>query len=289
MKNICLVANLDRDIDGRYLREVIDWLKKQGISAIVGEREAKVINNDAGVAFGDELYEKSDMVVSLGGDGTMIAASKKASVYNVPVMGINLGTLGYLTDAAGGKAGLSALEKVVRGDYKTEKRMMIEAAIFDQDRNVVKDGLLALNDVCVLRGNVPKAKVYSLQINGECLDKYKSDGIIVATPTGSTAYNLSAGGSILSPDIECVSITPICSHNLSSRPLVVSAHDIISIKAFGDYWKDNENEVIVSLDCQENVGLREGYSVQIQKAKNYATHIKTNDLGFYDIIRMKMH
>jgi len=289
MKNIGFVANLDRDINGEYLQKVTNWLLSKGLSPIIRDSEAALVNNHAKVASGDELYEQSDIVVGLGGDGTMIGASKKAAMYGVPVMGINLGTLGYLTDAGGGEAGIEALRKVLLGDYKTEKRMMLEASILDENKNPVTDGLYALNDVCVLRGTSPKAKSYSLQINGDYLDKYKADGIIVATPTGSTAYNLSAGGPILRPDMECIAVTPICPHKMNSRPMVVSANDVMNIEVFGDYEGEDINEVMLSLDCQHNIGLRKGYSAEIKRSKKYVTLIKTNDLGFYDILRKKMH
>jgi len=289
MKNIGFVANLDRDINGEYLQKVTDWLLSKGLSPIIRDSEAAFINNHSKVTSGDELYRLSDLVVGLGGDGTMIGASKKAAMYGVPVMGINLGTLGYLTDAGGGEAGIESLRKAIFGDYKTEKRMMLEASILDENRKVVMDKLYALNDVCVLRGTSPKAKSYSLKINGDYLDKYKADGIIIATPTGSTAYNLSAGGPILRPDMECIAITPICPHKMNSRPLVVSAHDVMNVEVFGDYEGEDINEVMLSLDCQHNIGVKEGYSVEIRRSEKYVTLIKTNDLGFYDILRKKMH
>ena len=289
MKNIGFVVNLERDVDGKYLKEVTDWLLAYGLSPIIGHKESKFIDNKSRVAEGDELYKLSDLIVSLGGDGTMIGAAKKACIHNVPIIGINLGTLGYLTDAAVGEDGLEALRRVINGDFKVEKRMMLEAAILDEHKNVVQDGLLALNDVCVLRGSLPKAMPYSLQINGEYLDKYKADGIIIATPTGSTAYNLSAGGSILRPDMECISVNPICPHKLNPRPLVVSASDVISVEVVDDYQDNAGNEAILSLDCQENFELLKGQSVRIRKAESYVTLLKTNGLGFYDILRMKMH
>jgi len=289
MKTIGLVVNLDRDINGEYLKEVADWILSRGLRPIVRESDAKFLSSEYRTAKGDELYKLSDMIVTLGGDGTMIGASKKAAVFGASIIGINLGTLGYLTDSARGEAGIESLRKVLDGDFKVEKRMMLEASILDSSGNVVNSGLLALNDVCVLRGASPKSKSYSVQINDNYLDKYKGDGIIIATPTGSTAYNLSAGGPILRPDMECISITPICPHKMNSRPLVVSASDIIDIGIEGDYEQEGRSEVTLSLDCQENIELEKGQSIKVEKSKTYATFLKTNDLGFYDILRMKMH
>jgi len=289
MKTIGLIANLDRDINGEYLKEVVDWSLSRGVRAIVRESDAKFLSSEYRMAKGDELYKLSDMIVTLGGDGTMIDAAKKAAVFGVPIIGINLGTLGYLTDSARGEAGIESLRKVLEGDFKVEKRMMLEASVLDESNNVINSELLALNDVCVLRGALPKSKSYNVQINDSYLDKYKGDGIIIATPTGSTAYNLSAGGPILRPDMECITITPICPHKMDSRPLVLSANDIIDISIEGDYEQEGRSEVTLSLDCQENIELEKGQSVKVWKSKKHVTFLKTNNLGFYDILRMKMH
>jgi len=289
MKNIGLAANLDRDINGKYLREVTDWLLDRGLSPIVREEAVQFVDSRCRPSNGDYFYELSDMIIVLGGDGTMIKASKKAAIHNVPIIGINRGTLGYLTDSESGAGGIEALRKVMDGEFKTEKRMMLEASVLDEKSDIIQSGLLALNDICVLRGTSPKAKSYSLQINGEYLDKYKADGIIIATPTGSTAYNLSAGGPILRPDMECIAITPICPHKMNSRPLVVCAQDVISLAVDGNYEDEGGNEVILTLDCQENISLEKEQIVRVRKSKNYVTLIKTNDLGFYDILRKKMH
>ena len=289
MKTIGLVANLDRDIDSVYLKEVADWILSRGLLPIIREGDAKSLGSEYRTAAEDELYKLSDMIVTLGGDGTIIGASKKAAMYNTAIMGINLGTLGYLTDAACGVDGIEALGKVLDGEFKIDKRMMLEASVLDERGNVIDDGLLALNEVCILRGMFPRAKSYSLHINGDYLDVYKGDGIIIATPTGSTAYNLSAGGSILSPDMECIAITPISPHKMNSRPLVVSADDILNIDIDGDYEHEDRSEVMLSLDCQVNIDIEKGQSVRVERSKKYLRLIKTNDLGFYDILRKKMH
>ena len=285
MKNVGLVANLDRDIGGQYLAEVVLWLLDKGLSPIVTDDVSHLVDKRCRTVCDDELYRLSDMMVVLGGDGTMLGASKSASKRNVPMIGINLGTLGYMTASEGGAGGLEALQKTIEGNYKTEKRMMLEASVLDDNGNILTRGLLALNDVCVLRGMAPKAKSFNLHVNNQYLDTYKADGIIIATPTGSTAYNLSAGGPILRPDMECIAITPICPHKMDSRPMVVSAQDIVSIELIGEY----EGESILTLDCQENILLKRGQHVDVKMSGNYLTLIKTNDFGFYDILRKKLH
>jgi len=284
MKNIGLIANLDRDIGGKYLTELAGWLSGAGFRPIVTEQMAQFVHTPCHVACEDELFADSDFCVVLGGDGTILRASKPASKYGVPLLGINLGTLGYLTDVES-SGGIESLTKVLEGNYVTERRMMLTADILEADLSVADSGLLALNDVCILRGAEPKIKSFSMSINGQFLNNYKSDGVIIATPTGSTAYNLAAGGPVLKPDIEAIAITPVCPHNMHSRPLVVSGEDVLGV-GMGEGFSQ---EVILTLDGQDHINLESGQRVRVKKSDNYTTLIKTNDMGFYDILRMKLH
>jgi len=283
MKNIGIISNLDRDIGGKYLAEVVQWLGCCGLSPIVTNDSKQFVHNSCRAVSEDELYIASDFIVTLGGDGTMLSASKLASKYNVPLMGINLGTLGYLTDVESSD-GIAAIEKVIAGRFVTEKRMMLEARLLNENMEVVSGEFLALNDICVLRGATPRIRSFDLNINGLFLDTYKADGIIVATPTGSTAYNLAAGGPVLKPDIEIIAITPVCPHNMHSRPLVVSGADVVGLEVSEGY----EQEVVLTLDGQNHIPLKKGQSVRVKKSQNYMTLIKTNNLGFYDILREKL-
>jgi len=283
MKKAGIITNLNKDIDATYTAEIAGWLTEQGVEvALAGGIENKLnIYKTMGI---DEFYSWCDFVVVLGGDGTILRAARAASLYDVPVFGINLGTLGYLTDVERGEA-FSALGKVISGDYKTEKRMMIEAEISGPGYNGKTERLIALNDICVLRGAVSKVISLDLKVNDIFMDTYRADGIIVATPTGSTAYNLSAGGPILKPDIELIAITPVCPHKIYSRSSVVSAEDVVSL----EIGECHGGEPILSLDGQESVNLEKGQIVKIYKSRAYTTLIRTNNLGFYDILRRKFH
>ena len=285
MRNIGLIVNLDRDIGGKYLAEVASWLSAKGLCPIITKNLEMFVNTDCRVTDEDKLYRQSDFIITLGGDGTILGASRFASKYDTPLMGINLGTLGFLTDAEE-RGGIEAISKVLEGKFNTEKRMMLEAEILSDDfTHTVKSGLIALNDVCVLRGSAPKVKTFSLNINNQFLDSYKADGIIIVTPTGSTAYNISAGGPVLKPDIEIIAITPVCPHKMHSRPMVVSAEDVISVEI-----EDNcEHEAVLTFDGQDHIVLEPGQAVRVKKSPNYVTLIKTNNLGFYDILRAKLH
>ncbi|MCL2591869.1 MAG: NAD(+)/NADH kinase [Defluviitaleaceae bacterium] len=268
MKKIGIFVNEEKDINSNYTKEVYSWAEKNGFIPVV-------INT----TFINESCSYYKYIVVLGGDGTMLSAARNFAKYNVPLIGINLGTLGYLT-AADKKEGLLALEKIAKNDYKIEKRMMLEVTIDGK-----KSDHIALNDICVLRNSISKIISLKIWANDEYIDKYRADGIIVSTPTGSTAYNLSAGGPILKPDIELITITPICSHKIYSRPSVISAQDEVNIVIDDSI----DNDAVLVLDGQVRIPLKPKSKIAIKKSEYYTSIIKTNNLGFYDIIRLKFN
>ena len=283
MNKAGIITNLNKDASAEYTMLVANWLTEHGIEVAFAKELENVIGQGLFMEI-DELHLWCEFVVVLGGDGTILRAARTASLYNVPVFGINLGTLGYLTDVERSEA-YSALEKVIKGDYKTEKRMMIEAEISGPGYESGGERLIALNDICVLRGAVSKVITLDLKVNDIFMDTYRADGIIVATPTGSTAYNLSAGGPILKPDIELIAITPVCPHKIYSRSSVVSAEDVVSL----EIGECRSGEPILSLDGKKHVNLEKGQIIKIYKSTFYTTLIRTNNLGFYDILRRKFH
>jgi len=205
LKKVGIISNFDKDAGLKVTKTIADFLEQKGADLLMLENMAKPLNMGRYAVSEKELYNESDFLVVLGGDGTILGAGRKAAIYDTPLLGINLGTLGYLTDVE--KSGAkTSLEKVLKGDYKIEKRMILEGFISSKG----KSGILALNDVCIFRGSFSKIVKLNLFINNEYLYTYRADGVIISTPTGSTAYNLSAGGPILKPDVQMVVITPIC-------------------------------------------------------------------------------
>jgi NAD+ kinase len=249
---IGIVTNKEKDFSLLYTAQVRDFLLERGNNVTVSD-------NTSG------LFEDADFWVVLGGDGTMLRCSHAAAMRDIPLLGINLGTLGFLTDAEE-QDGIKVLEKVLAGEYETEKRMMLEAGNY-----------FALNDVCV--GATSGLKTFDLYVNDHKLDTIRADGIIVATPTGSTAYNLSAGGPILMPGGQMMVITPICPHSLSTRPLVIGAEDTVRIFA---------RQVSPIIVDGETIGETLPHdSVTIRKSEYSATIIKTAPVHFYDVLRKK--
>lgn len=280
MNKIGFITNIDKDPDLIHTKELSLWALDKGCQVLLNSALCKKINVGLPMSSTDEIYEKADFVVVLGGDGTILRVARKASIYGTPILGINFGTLGYLADVekADGKL---AIEKVLNGDFKIEKRMMLEAYI---ERGCMShDTQLALNEVCVSNANFSRMISLSVEINDEYINTVRADGVIVSTPTGSTAYNLSAGGPILNTNTELMTITHICPHALYARPIVVSGDDVIKIKVVGDY-----SNTQVTFDGQNGDRVKNGDTIVIKKSKYYTDIIKTTNLSFFDILRRKM-
>jgi len=218
----------------------------------------------------------ADFVVVLGGDGTMLSAARETAMHGTPLLGINMGKLGYLTDVEvdGAK---DAILAVINGKYTTEKRMMLQAVIDENDTQ-----LIALNDVYITHNRLLGFEIW---VNDEYIDSLNADGIIVCTPTGSTAYNLSAGGPILKPDAEIIAVTPICPHALHARPLVLSSKDEIVIKISCDSGQPLHNIVSADGETHETHNCEK---ITIKRSQYSATIIKTGERSFFDVLRKKL-
>lgn len=229
-----------------------------------------------------ELYQYSDFLISLGGDGTLLGVGRRTAEFEKPILGINLGTLGFLTAEEKNNAE-EAIDKVLQGKYKLEKRMMLECTRAKED--VRETGMIALNDICITRGNLYKILEFNVFVNDEYVDTLRADGVIICTPTGSTAYNLSAGGPVLKADAQIIAITPISPHTLTSRPIVVSANDVVTVEINPSR---EDTPFTISADGQDNKTLMGKNVVQIRKAAVCTTIIKTKPQSFYDVLRHKL-
>lgn len=281
MKTVGIVPNYNKEPAMKLVNELAEFLLKKECKVVLTYKIAEMTGlNDLGVTK-YELYSKSDFIIVLGGDGTLLDTGRKAAKFGTPLLGINMGTMGFLATADGSEAE-AAIEKVLNGEYKIEKRLMLESEIISDTDNPKQ--YIAVNDVCISRGVFTKITEYNIYVNEEYLATFRADGIIISTPTGSTAYNLSAGGPVLKPDIACMVITPICPHSLHSRSIVVSADDTVRIEAsFG-----SNGDIIMSMDGQTSVILNNGDIINVRKSANSINIIKTNTRSFYEILRKKL-
>ncbi len=217
----------------------------------------------------DKLESGYDFAFVIGGDGTILKAARFYSEFDTPIFGINLGRLGFLSQASRDELE-DAVKKILCSDYKVEKRMMLSA-----------DEYIALNDFVIKGGLSTRTSRFALEINGKFVCEYLADGIIVSTPTGSTAYGMAAGGPVLAPDVDAIVIVPICPHTFSARPIVVNGDDEVKILPCAN------NEYTVSSDGQ--VALELSGELIIKKSPYKANLALLNDNDFYKVLRNKLH
>jgi len=226
-----------------------------------------------------DIKDKIDCVIVIGGDGTLIQASRKLVTVGVPILGVNLGTLGYLTEVEVRNIE-DAIARLIANEYTVEKRMMLYGKIGTHKREV------ALNDIVVARRGHLRIMELNIYVNGEFLNSYQADGVIISTPTGSTAYSLSAGGPIIEPTASMILLTPICSHALNKSSIVFSAGDEITIEVGKN--RDSSDGVAVSFDGLEGATLNVGETITIRRARETTKLIKLSNTSFLEILREKM-
>ena len=278
-KKIGFVTNIEKDPTLQETKKMVDFVLKKGCEVYVSETFSDV-HPDVIATSSSEMYKSVDFVVVIGGDGTILRVARSAAIFDTPILGINFGTLGYLADVEKVNA-IDAIEKVLNGDFTIENRMMLEPYV---ERGCVSHEInLALNEVCITNSVCSRMIKLSVEVNGEYFDTFRADGIIVSTPTGSTAYNLSAGGPILSPHTELMTITHICPHTLYARPFVIDGNDVVRIRVQSNY-----NNVQMSCDGQSTVQMKNDDVIVVKKSRYVTRIIKTTNMKFYDILRRKM-
>ena len=266
--------------DDPEIKTLYQRIKKQfeshGIAVILAERSAQMISEE-GIAF-DSMCEKSDFLVSLGGDGTLLSLVRRSHGHHKPVVGINAGNLGFLADVTIDDVALF-LEQLIKNEYRIDERMMIEGYI--QRQNGQKEPFFAFNDVVITRPVVSKMATIYASIEGERFNTYKGDGLIIATPTGSTAYNLAAGGPVMYPLTQALIMTPILAHSLTQRPLVVPADFTIEIAS-------PEERIIAVIDGQDDYEMGSEDVLVIMGAKRGARLLHRKERNYFSVLREKL-
>ncbi|KUO70221.1 MAG: NAD(+) kinase [Clostridia bacterium BRH_c25] len=275
-----VIPNLYKDKDLNITRSILYWFANKDIELLLESDIAMKLNYGNNGFSRDELYSHSDVIIVLGGDGTILNIARQSSQFDVPLFGINLGHLGFLAEAEISDMYLS-LEKIINGDYITEKRMMLEASV-DGSEEGLKE-LLALNDISITKGMLSRMITFSVFINDSFFELYSADGIVISSPTGSTAYSLSAGGPIVSPELNVLVITPICPHTLHNRSIVVSEKDEVRIEIC-----EENSEVMLSVDGQDSYRLLPGKVVKVRSSNCVTNLVKLKQRSFFDVLRRKI-
>jgi NAD+ kinase len=261
------------------LEHVAEQAPERGIILYTEERLGKFWDRDVPVFEGVDL----DALITFGGDGTLLRGARLLGAHETPILGVNLGRVGFLTTAT--RQTLDpALDALVAGRYVTERRQALQAEIKDGNGNG-RALQMAMNDIAVHKGGVARVVRVNVFIQGENVGPYSADGIIVATPTGSTAYSLSAGGPIVVPGVEAMVVTPIAAHTLAVRPLVVPSSYRIVIQPMVGWSED----LLVSFDGQTGTTLAPGESVDVRRADHRVCLIRLGGDGFFGRMRQKLH
>ena len=280
MQAIGFYSNTERDKSLVTTAALVRYAVARGCTAYVEDEMLPALAGTGALPAEGRLGERADFIAVLGGDGTILRAAQLAARFDKPLIGFNLGNLGYLTDVEGAEA-TAALNEVLEGRYTVEKRMMLVVTV---DGQAEASPMLALNDVCITRGVRLRMIGCRVHVNDDYIDTYHADGLIVCTPTGSTAYSLSAGGAILKPALEAMAITPVCPHALYARSLIVAADDVVRITTL----EEEPSDVTLSLDGQSVCAIGQNATIRVTRAKQCTRILKTNKHGFYDILRAKM-
>ncbi len=284
MDKFLIITNREKDPDLRVTNKVAAYIEKAG-KQVVLSRVSSVMENDGHVIVPEDI----DCAIVLGGDGTIIQAANDLMTYNIPILGVNMGTLGFLAEIEEHNVP-EALERLFQDDYQVENRIMMEAKAAHSARSLQSAGEAAgyaLNDIVIARKGFSRIISLGIYVNDALVDNFRGDGVIISTPTGSTAYNLSAGGPIVMSQASVMVITPICPHSLSPRSIIVSAEDTIKV-VIGKSKKTQEAEAIVTFDGSRVMELGTDDIILMKKAGYDTKLIKLNHAGIYEILRSKL-
>jgi len=266
------------------LREIVPsllkWLRERDIEVCIDKETGAIINHAELCLTRNEMPGKVDLLIVLGGDGTLLATARALHGKPVPILAVNLGGLGFLTVITREEL-YPTLESMLRGEHHSERRVQLEGSLIRADEVITS--FLALNDAVLNKGAISRILDFELHVNGQYVSSYKSDGLIVSTPTGSTAYSLAAGGPITMPSVEAFIVTPICAHTLTHRPLVVP--DTASIEIAVTTLRE---AAYLTVDGQVGIATHSEDRVCLKKADSYVELIQSADKDYFRILQQKL-
>ena len=287
MKHFLIYTNTHKDKNLSTTGHIREYLETKGQRVTVWADESRW-REKQGTEDREEVLQAVsgdvDCMVVLGGDGTVLQAARDARRLNIPIIGVNLGTLGYMTEIE--PDGLEeALDRLIAGDYQQESRMMLKGTAFLPEGRT-EEGW-ALNDIVISRSGSLQIIKFNIYVNGQFLHDYDADGVIVTTPTGSTGYNLSAGGPLVEPKAKLILVTPICPHTLNQRSIILSPEDVVDIEILQGR-EDRTQTVEANFDGRHMIPLRTGDRVRIVKSEKSTEFIQLNRVSFLEVLHKKM-
>ena len=282
MKHFLIYTNRLKDKDLSTTKRICDYLE------IKGQRVTVKADGDCRLGNTDEIPADIpldvDCMIVLGGDGTVLRAARETKKLHIPIIGVNLGTLGYMTEIEPINLEES-LDRLIGGDYEQENRMMLNGRVLFADGRS-EEGW-ALNDIVISRSGSLQIIKFNIYVNGQFLNNYSADGMIVTTPTGSTGYNMSAGGPIVEPGAKLFVLTPICAHTLNARSIILKSEDIVEIEIDSGH-NGTMLQVEANSDGNERISMKTGDKIFISKADSTTKIIKLSKESFLEILHKKM-
>ena len=265
---------------GEIVPGLLMWLRERSIEVYIDKETGAIIDTRDHCLTRNEMPGKVDLLIVLGGDGTLLATARVLNRKHVPILAVNLGGLGFLTEITREEL-YPTLEMVVAGKHQTDRRVQIEGELIRADEILAP--FLALNDVVLNKGAIARIFDFELRVNGEMVSTYKSDGLIVSTPTGSTAYSLAAGGPIVTPSVDAFLVTPICAHTLTHRPLVIPNSVQIEVTV-----KSQREIAYMTVDGQVGIAAHSEDVVRMRKADSYVELIRPPATPYFQILQKKL-
>ncbi|MEO5742200.1 MAG: NAD(+)/NADH kinase [Vicinamibacterales bacterium] len=289
MRAVGVVAKTRLERAASNLAQIASWLEERHLAAVF-DPETAALATSAGTTARFEVVDKDDlprhvdMIVVLGGDGTLLGTAGRIANADrdIPILGVNFGSLGFLTEVTLPEL-FTALESAVNGTAQIDERMMLHVTIDAGGRR--NADRVVLNDVVVTQGALSRIIELSVSVDGESMMRVKADGLIIASPTGTTAYNLSAGGPIVHPRVDGLTITPIAPHTLTNRPVVVAGSSIIKIRPL---MHDDQSEVFATFDGQSLIPLKSDHVVTVCRAQKRLRLIRASSRGYFQVLREKL-
>jgi len=280
MDRVAIVSKPHRDELGRLLPELIAWLRAHNYEPIL-DKEGSSYTSDAPAVDRDHLASQSpQLVIVLGGDGTLLAAARIFATEGTPILSVNLGFLGFLTEVR--LADLYAtLENWCCGRHSIDERAMLHAELWRDGAELTNYD--ALNEIVVSKGDIARMGHFAVELDGRSVARFRADGVIVSTPTGSTAYTLAANGPILTPDVDAMVVTPICPHLLTLRPIVVRGDASLTVRIEGI-----PNAALLTVDGQQGFELQRDDEVRCHRSSHTVQLVRLGETGFFDVLRSKL-
>lgn len=278
MQRIGIICKTGRPEPIEILKDFLPWIRGKGYEVFLDKETAEVLNVDGFVR--SQIPSLVDLIIVLGGDGTMLSVARLVGSKGIPILGINLGGLGFITEVNRDEI-TDAVEKVISGSCSMEERIMLSANVYRHSEKIAD--FVVLNDVVINKGALARIIDLETSVNKSYLTTFRADGLIISTPTGSTAYSLSAGGPILYPTLNSIILTPICPHTLTNRPIVLPDNFIINVELISE-----SEDVFLTLDGQVGFSMRKNDVVEVKKSEFTTKLLIPCERDYFEVIRTKL-